>query len=177
MPTIRDERFKEEVVEAYLEGTIIKKIVDEYEVSTSSIYRWLGEFGFERQQHRNRVYTFNEDYFEHIDTENKAYWLGVLASQGALLNFRNTVKITASEKKQGWLNSFLKAIDSTDTSHKITGSRTYYASIRSRKIFDDLKKLGVSNCKPLEFYLPTGIILMGSLEKEYIRGWEEARAN
>ena len=174
MPIIRDERFKEEVVEAYLEGTLIRDIITEYEVSSSSIYKWLGEFGFQRTQHRNRIYTFDESYFEEIDREDKAYWLGTLMAQGALINFRNTIKITASYKEKAWLKKFLFDIGSTDNCHKITGSKTYYSAIRSKKTFDDLQKLGVSCSRPDAFTLPTGLILSKELETAYVQGWEDA---
>lgn len=176
MPVIRDERFKEEVVEAYVEGTLIRDIVSEYEVSSSSIYKWLGEFGVERTQHRNRVYAFDESYFEEIDTKEKAYWLGVLMSQGALINFRHTIKITAPKKDKAWLRNLLFVLGSNDKTHKITGSRTYYSAVRSKRMFDDLEKLGVGKVRPSDFILPN-IILCKDFEVEYLRGWEDARGN
>lgn len=173
MPIIRDERFKEEVVENYLEGKLIRDIVAEYEVSSSSIYKWLGEFGFERTQHRNRVYAFDEKYFEVIDRKDKAYWLGALMAQGALINFRYTVKITAPKKEKSWLKKFLFDLGSSDTYHKITGSRTYYSAVRSKKVFEDLQKLGVGCSRPDSFILPT-VILSKELEMEYIQGWKDS---
>lgn len=174
MATIRDDRFKEEVVEAYIEGTLIKDIVEEYEVSSSSIYKWLDEFGFQRTKHRNRIYTFNEDYFANIDTEEKAYWLGALMAQGALIDFRNTIKIIASEIEKNWLEKFLNDIGSTDTCHKITGSNTYYSALRSRSTFEDLQRWGVSCHRPTSFQLPTNIILPKNLELAYVEGWTKS---
>jgi hypothetical protein len=175
VPVVRDEMFKEMIVEAYIEGMLIRDIIEEYEVSSSSIYKWLSEFAVERTQHRNRVYTFDENYFEEIDTKDKAYWLGVLMSQGSLMEFRYTIKITAPQHDKSWLKQFLNDIGSTDSYHKISGSRTYYSAVRSKKTFEDLKRLGVKYSKPKEFMLPIGITLSDELLKEYTIGWDEAR--
>ena len=109
-----------------------------------------------------------------IDREDKDYWLGSLMAQGALINFRNTIKITASYKEKAWLRKFLFDIGSTDNCHKITGSKTYYSAIRSKKTFDDLQKLGVSCSRPDAFTLPTGLRLSKELEIAYVQGWKDA---
>ena len=171
----RDIRFKEEVVESYIEGTLIRDIVSEYEVSTSSIYRWLGDFGIERTVHRNRIYDFNENYFDDVDTTEKAYWLGVLASQGALLDFRHTIKITASKSNKDWLTSFLKAIGSTDTAHEISGTNTLFAAVRSRSMFEYLEAIGVQRSRPEDLSICNIVGLTFEQDKAFIEGWNDAR--
>jgi len=44
-------------------------------------------------ERRNHKYVYNEDFFQKIDTEEKAYILGLLFADGSVHNKRNVVKL------------------------------------------------------------------------------------
>lgn len=54
---------------------------------------------------------FNENYFEKIDTEDKAYFLGFIMADGCILKNRNTLKIIIHKKDKHILEDFSKCID------------------------------------------------------------------
>jgi len=62
-----------------------------------------------------RKHTFNYRYFENIDTEEKAYWLGFIYADGSISRNRNKepqgLKITLAVEAEKHLNKFAKAID------------------------------------------------------------------
>lgn len=41
-----------------------------------------------------RKYNYNDNYFENIDTEEKAYWLGFIAADGSIVNNNRALEIT-----------------------------------------------------------------------------------
>lgn len=100
----------------------------------------------------NKKYSFNEKYFEVIDNEQKAYWLGFLYADGYVYNdckrgkynvtitLKNTDKILLEQFKQD-LNSNhpIKDIEITSRDNPSHACSLY---IGNKKIVQDLIKLG-----------------------------------
>jgi DNA-binding transcriptional regulator WhiA len=132
-----------------------------------------------------RKYKLNEDYFEIIDNENKAYWLGFVSADGGINN-QNTKKYRTPEYSlrinlQGsdfeHLEKFSTEIQSnypiriTERKSKDTGKILYTAnlSIYSKKLINDLFKLGVTERK--SFTLEPCCQISNDLLKHYWRGY------
>jgi hypothetical protein len=54
----------------------------------------------------------NEHFFDLVDAEEKAYWLGFLAADGNVHKNGMGISLTLQERDKDHLNKFLKAIDS-----------------------------------------------------------------
>lgn len=84
------------------------------------------------------------DYFQVIDGDEKAYWLGFLAADGAIFsNGRNySVTLDLQPRDQHWLERFR---DTIAPGAKITqhGDRSFSVSIGSQEMVRDLIALGV----------------------------------
>jgi hypothetical protein len=79
--------------------------------------RWFEESGIKKRERGK--YTFNKNFFDEIDTENKAYWLGFVWCDGYVCKRkRNTrisyeFKLSLSEKDEDHLEKFKKDINSS----------------------------------------------------------------
>ena len=60
---------------------------------------------------KTRHFAFNEKYFENIDTEDKAYFLGFIVADGCISDSTNSVRII--QKEQEILFTFKKFIEFT----------------------------------------------------------------
>jgi intein-encoded DNA endonuclease-like protein len=104
----------------------------------------------------NRKHTFNQDYFENIDNEHKAYWLGFITADGYINSRGNTTGITLDIKDINHLQKFLDDLDAKSTKiHLRTGrynkdnpiTNKCYINLYSRKMNNDLQKLGITTTK------------------------------
>lgn len=124
---------------------------------------------------KNLVFNPNlkEDYFETIDSEDKAYFLGYIIGDGNVFTdycdngYSATISITANEADIEILELFIKQIGaSTKIGKDGRGARQAY--VRSNKIAQDLSNYGVVPRKTLSTYLPTNI--PDCFMKDLIRG-------
>lgn len=76
-----------------------------------------------------KKYLFNESFFEIIDNEYKAYWLGFIAADGSVDEKRNSLQIGLAEKDKIHLEKFKRDLES---SHPIfTRYRKYNDNLKS----------------------------------------------
>lgn len=102
----------------------------------------------------------NSNYFEIIDSADKAYWLGFLYADG-YIDKKNSIRINLMKQDEEHLKKFLKAIEATNTkikySKKETNNKTYYQayiSLRDSKMVKDLADKGCVNNKSLILTFP-----------------------
>ena len=82
---------KEELLELYTnQRKSTKEIANIYNTSTKTVRMRLHEYNIPVRQSNeiNRKYTFDECYFNTIDTQSKAYILGLISSDGWVANNR-----------------------------------------------------------------------------------------
>lgn len=128
-----------------------------------------------------RKYFFNENYFEQIDTEEKAYWLGFIASDGHVgkTGPYNSYRIEfhLSRIDEEHLFNFIRCINGNNNVRqyinnkgfsKSDGSLMSSLSINSYKMYKDLLKYEVVKNKEFYSSLPN---IDYSLLKHYIRGY------
>lgn len=97
-----------------------------------------------------RKYSLNEKFFETIDSEDKAYFLGFIYADGWIS--KNVMGIELSEQDLHILESFKKCLETEKPlifrqARKETHQNQYTLKVSSDKIVDDLKKIGVSENK------------------------------
>jgi len=94
----------------------------------------------------------NENYFETIDTNEKAYWLGFLYADGYIGNKNEKLQICLSVKDESHLDKFIICIGSELSCkryygpYKTSGKQVHWYT-KKRKIVNDLIKLGCTNKK------------------------------
>jgi hypothetical protein len=114
-----------------------------------------------------RINNFNDDYFEVIDNEDKAYFLGLLFADGNVYTARNRVQITLANEDAYILKKFAACIEYTG---KLYIDREKYSKLilPSKKMCSDLTKLGCTPNKSLTLQFPTEV--PDELMHHFIRG-------
>ena len=113
------------------------------------------------------------NYFENIDSESKAYWLGYLIADGYNYQVKNRVQFSQSETDK---ESVFALQDELCHNGKITVSKDkrknsqdmYMLSICSKKISDDLAKLQCYQGKSLTCDIPK---IKKHLLNHFVRGY------
>jgi hypothetical protein len=107
---------------------------------------------------RPRRIFFNERFFESVETEPQAYFLGLLAADGSVSSRGHCVEIMLGEPDQHILEEFCKALDgdslAVDIRHVKNRSRMFHRlSLHSKAMADDLKAYGFTPKKTTDFLL------------------------
>jgi hypothetical protein len=100
-----------------------------------------------------------ENYFETIDNEYKAYFLGLIITDGCIYsknNRQNLVTLTLQNQDKYIINEFINAIHSNKN---ITSDNRGCSSVQilSNKMVADLKKYQITDNKSLNTVFPTNI--------------------
>ena len=162
-----------EAMELYKTGNYsIMQLCEIYDLNRISLSKYFKECGIDIKQHPNQKYC-EENIFEIIDSEEKAYWLGFLYADGCVSSNRNTIEIGLAVIDKEHLEKFKKFIKSE---HKIGLHQgklgdSYRISIRSDKMKSDLIKLGCTPKKSLTLIFPNENQVPKNLIKHFIRGY------
>lgn len=162
------------IVELYNKGLSISKIEKELFVSHGKIAEILHKQGIilRTNYEYNKKYFFNEDYFEIVDTEQKAYFLGLLYADGnvCIKNKRKRVQITLQNEDAYIIQSFCDAIGYKGNLYNDRGK---YSKIilYSDKMAEDLIKIGCTPVKSLTLQFPDRHKLPEEFQRHFIRGY------
>lgn len=179
------EEDKEWIIQKWKEGHNAKWICENKESlkerKPQTIYPVLIKAGIYKKKspddlRRNKV---NDNYFEIIDTEHKAYWLGFLMADGYLTNRGNEIGLTLATKDKDMLEQFKKDIEST---YPIRDYSHYNKSfdcicneskmvVTSKKMYQDLINKGFCLDKTNKSVFPSEDIVPKHLQRHYIRGY------
>lgn len=173
------DEYKNEIVELYLEQKLsCEKIAKKYNASLSGIYDALKRWGIKTRNLviNHRKYSINEEYFNDINTEEKAYWLGFIYADGFITNpYLFGIALAIRDKEH--LVKLTSVLDSTYPLHDYIANSSYGRSqytrllIKHRKIYEQLLSKGVKKNKSLILEFPTEDILPKELYKHFIRGY------
>lgn len=172
----------------YIENLNKKEIAKLANCSYSAICVNTKKLGFKinNESYRKRKYEYVSNFFETIDTEEKAYWLGFIMADGNIeYNKSNNTKhktsqirltFTLSRIDKYHLDKLSKAISSgvpvKDRTVKLkTTSKSYdmcELKIYNKNIVDDLIKLGVTPRKSTKEIFPD---INKNLRKYFILGY------
>jgi hypothetical protein len=86
-PAWATEAQKEEICRRYLQGEGSYALAREFGVAGFTVSRLLNQRGIKRRfgSEAHRTHSANHSFFNTIDTEEKAYWLGFLAADGCIV--------------------------------------------------------------------------------------------
>lgn len=171
---------KIEIVEKYQTGKYTcVQLGREYGITGSSIGSLLKTRNIQinnDQTKLQRKYTLQEDYFDKIDTEDKAYFLGWLYSDGCNYPKLNRVFIAIQAEDKEILNRLNNFIGSNRP--LLIKAQSGYGSkdiaelnINSKRISESLLKLGCIAAKSLTLKFPTEEQVPSYLIRHFIRGY------
>ena len=129
---------------------------------------------------RKRLYSLDQNFFEIINTEEKAYWLGFLYADGYITvssTGQHTLGLKLSQNDLSHLIKYAKALQ-TNRPIKNRSSQTKYGLIHScdlivssKKIVLDIENKGCFFKKSLILQFPTEKQVPNNLISHFIRGY------
>ncbi len=165
---------KERIIELYKSGKTAKEILPLFldKVKTeNTIMSIVKNAGINRG--RGVVSDADKDYFEVIDTECKAYFLGLFLADGNVHKCKRkteqyVVQICLQSKDKYMLEKFKNEIHSSNKIRYCVSNNEYNFGVSSSKMAHDLINKGVVPCKSLKAELFYDI--PKDLFRHYIRG-------
>lgn len=162
----------EEFAKYYKQNHSIKETAAHFNVSYRDILHYLIYFKHyipKRKQSNIKNYCINERYFENIDTEEKAYFLGMLMSDGYIAKqLYNTCIGLALQKRDRYIVERLNSIISPGKKiYEYKNSCKW--SVLSKVMAEDLAKYGIVENKSYSDYVFP--IIPKHLERHFIRGY------
>ena len=169
----------------YLNGISSRQLGFKYGVTESYFSRWFRKLGLKTFQNdvQSKKYKCNENYFENIDTEDKAYWLGFMYADGYIQNKREDGNrkfgLSLSQKDIEHLNKFNKYLESNYLIKEYKVGKSGYVEgtpycrllITSKKMTDDLINKGCVEHKTNIIKFPTSQQVPKELIRHFIRGY------
>jgi intein-encoded DNA endonuclease-like protein len=167
------------LIEMYKSGLSLRAVALAYNVTAPCIVDVLRRNGTKprtRSEASTRHYTINQDYFAKINTEEKAYFLGLLYADGHNNEKRGCVKIQLQARDGYILEKMNKAIESDRKIHvkkprKIHWQDTCELCITNKQISKDLARLGCCSKKSLILKFPVSDQVPDRLINHFVRGY------
>ena len=176
-----------EIEKSYLSGESIKLLSKKYSCRYSDMSDLLKENDIKvrgkgiqvnKENYRTNIkYTLNENYFNDIDSYEKAYWLGFLYADGCVRNEyrKRTLDLCLKSEDSYHINNLSRALGSNATARKRVAKikDKEYSAHRccwnSKKLVDALEKHGCVQNKSLILEFPKE--LKKELISDFIRGY------
>jgi hypothetical protein len=176
-----------DIVKMYEDGKSAQEIGNHFNVSHSLILKYLerNNIGRRSAEEAHRIYPINEDFFDNIDTEEKAYFLGFLYADGNVQDkiSNHHIRIELAREDRDILVKLTKLIFKENSNDRITdyarkrdfgnGEKEYdysYFTIHSKYMVKQLVKLGCTEAKSLTLKWPEWLA-DSELQKHFIRGY------
>lgn len=133
------------------------------------------EFSCKRTHLQNaRVHQVNHEYFDIIDTPDKAYWLGAILADGVVHVQRQTnsathrFSLSQHVNERAWLEQFRDDIGTTYPLKPSNEGQALAIAISSHKLCDALRSHGVVERKTYGHPIPT---VAGAMLPHFVRGF------
>lgn len=156
-----------EIINKYNNGINRNKLSKEYGVSHRTITNII-ERNLNKRDRGNKKYTVNENYFNKIDTEDKAYWLGFLYADGYILEKGKAFITGLTLKDLDHIEKFKSDIDSTHLIKEATTVNNYSFNVYNTRFSKNLIDKGCVPRKTDKIEFPK---LDKHLISHFIRGY------
>lgn len=170
-----NEEEKEKIINLYQSNISLREIERQTGYTRQSVANFLENSGIKTTKGNHyRKYFLNEDFFQDIDSEIKAYWLGFIFADGFITSKekygQQKFGVAVSQKDIELIEQFKKDIDSTYPITFDTTKKTPLAKLvmSSQKVVNDLKSYGCVEQKSLILQFPKNI--PERFLKDFIRG-------
>lgn len=164
---IPDEETCKSIIEDYSNDMRIPELTRKYHLDLSTIKKVFLEYDVQESRRKTKL---NDDYFNVIDSEEKAYWLGFLMADGYNNEKEGKIEISLKSTDRYLLELFNKHIESDYkiSKKKIGKHEAVRLTIRSQKMSKDLSRHGCVQAKSLILQFPKVPL---ELEHHFLRGY------
>lgn len=151
------------------------ELCNKYNISNSTLHRILLLNNISMDSHRNRKYYFDEKYFDKIDDEHKAYWLGFIYADGCHNIKKHSLSIVLQEQDSDLLWDFYKDIRCDKIVQRYYNYKyhRFYASvyIQHPHLTQALLNKGVFQNKSFKITFPSENVIPKELLRHFVRGY------
>jgi hypothetical protein len=168
-----EEFFDEKIEYAIKSGKTIKDLALEFKMDRHMVSRQLRKRGFKTNLHGKLP--INNNIFNTIDNEEKAYWLGFLYADGNVhldkkkKNYK--IELSLKESDLEHIEKFKKFLSSNNKISYREKVKAYRISIGNNIIGKDLISLGCFIKKSNILKFPTKEQVPKELQKHFVRGY------
>lgn len=157
-----------EIIQKYQNGILSSVICKEYGIHISSVSNVLKRNGISARKGKPKTCNIDENCFSSIDSIGKAYWLGIMFSDGNV--GKNSIQIDMLDKDCiEKFHAFMKSTHKILVRNTKEGKIKYGLRISNKKIVSDLKTHGCVERKSLILQWPTSV--PEHLYSHFIRGY------
>lgn len=151
------------IIELYNQGLSIKQVAEKLNIGKNLVYNNLVKYNIKRRPSCMALKPiFTEDYFEVIDSEDKAYWLGFIAADG-YVNKTGYLRVELAEKDKTHLEKLCLNLNyPIERIRKREEKNTYYLHVFSVKLYNSIKDI-----KNPQF----AKTINKDLQKDFVRGF------
>jgi hypothetical protein len=164
------EKHEKEILRLYNKGEGITYLANKYNIHKNNIRRFLKKHVVLRNDHLTHAkkYKYDEHYFDIIDSEDKAYFLGLLFADGHN-SANNCIRLSLHKKDIDIIQVFLKKLNA-NVPIKFTGPDKKMATVNifSKHMSETLRSYGMSSNKYFSFNFPE---ILEELNVHFIRGY------
>lgn len=166
------------IIKLYNSGEKCEDIGKKYNVNRQTIINLLVKNGIKIRKRKDyNKYPCDDSFFEKINTEAKAYFLGLMYADGNVSKGKQTnVRLTLQERDKHILETFKKYLNYECPLHfgktkNLNRQNRWTLYLCNRKVKDDLIKLGCVPAKSLILKFPTEKQVPERLLNHFIRGY------
>lgn len=169
-------RQKKETFLLYKQGVTCGQIAKKFGFTRHAISRFLRKNNILIIKRTSRKYNINENYFYEIDTEDKAYFLGLMYADGNVAQNGDMCKISLQEQDINILEKFKFYINSNQSLYfekpiNDNWSNTYRLCIYNKNFKQGLIKNGCIPKKSLVLKFPVESQVPPHLLRHFVRGY------
>lgn len=173
------QEIQQQIIQAYKNNMSLREIEKQFNVTRPTVSKFLQQRGIKTTKGNHyRKYFHNENFFENIDTEEKAYWLGFMFADGYIVNNENhygqdDFGLTLAQDSIDSIKKFKKSLNATNPirydNSKTKGQKLVKLVCRSQKTVNDLIDKGCIKNKSLILKPPKKV--PQQLINHFIRGF------
>lgn len=144
---------RDKVIDSYCNNKSVYSICNSFKLSQNKVKRILNEANINEISASKRLNPdLDENYFENIDTPEKAYWTGWLITDGCVSK-KHSIGLSLQMKDKYILELFEKDIG-LHNKIKIFNKRYFRFSFCCKKMIEDLSKYGIIENKTFTVDIP-----------------------
>lgn len=160
----------------YKQQNIVADIVGTTDVSVGRVLRRNNVDIIPNSKTAGQKYTLNENYFDYINTRNKAYSIGLICADGCLSKEKyHTILIQLQESDAEILERINKELGSNRPLHFVDMKKrkeSYHnqmlLSVTNKHMWETLNKMGITPNKSLTLKYPS---IPDEYQRDFIRGY------
>jgi predicted DNA-binding protein YlxM (UPF0122 family) len=174
------DHLKDKWIKLYNSGYSLKEIADKDNVFPQTVHTYIkDEVTMREYSETSKVYDIKDDYFDEINTKEKAYFLGLFFSTGSLIAQKRNyaVQLVTKEYDLDRMEAFKNAIN-TDKPLDVLGTEqnpVHYLRIGNKKLYHALKKHGLTLRKTTSLKFPHSV--PNHLLSSFVLGYYEGKGS